>query len=101
MDKRKNVEIMNNNEADSMVHSNNSKYREQFTQMSINASQEVVNSMRNNFADYKVIDSDKSLSAVDKAIAKRKLLAWDIGIGTGSIGSFLGLAWLAKKIFVA
>ena len=77
------------------------KYRDQITGLSVEAGRGVISALKENVADYKAIDAAKELSPVDKAIGKRKLLAWDIGLGTGTLGLSLGVAWLAKKVFAA
>ena len=55
--------------------------------------------MKSNAADYGKIDQDPDLSAVDKAVGKRKILALDILLGGVTITGSLGLLWLARKIF--
>lgn len=79
----------------------NERYREEFTGMTIDAGRCVVNTMKENVSDYKMIDNDPNISSVEKAIGKRKLMLCDLGLGTGMIGGFMGLAWLAKKLFAA
>ena len=77
------------------------KYREQFTDMALDVGREAIKSIKDGASDYKAISEDKNLSPIDKALGKRKVLAADIGIGIGATGGILGLAWLAKKVFVA
>lgn len=48
-----------------------------------------------------MINEDKNLSPVDKALGKRKVLAADIGLAMLGVGGALGLVWLAKKVFAA
>ena len=52
-------------------------------------------------AQMPVIDEDQSMSSVDKALNKRKVLATDVCIGLGAVGGTLGLIWLGKKVFTA
>ncbi len=77
------------------------KYRDQFTGLILDTGRGVIGSIKENTNDYEAINEDKSLSSVDKALGKRKILAADIGLGTLGTGSMLGLAWLVKKVFVA
>lgn len=80
-------------------HTMDEKYRDQFTLLTINLLSDIFHSVKENAGDYKSISNDENLPSVDKALGKRKVLAADIGIGIGSAGGFLGLTWLAKKIF--
>ena len=77
------------------------KYRDQFTGLALDTGRGVISTIKNNAGDYKVISEDKNLSAVDKALGKRKVLAADIGLAVLGSGSTLGLVWLAKKVFAA
>ena len=79
----------------------NEKYRDQFTGLILDTGRGVIGSIKENTNDYEAINEDKSLSSVDKALGKRKILAADIGLGTLGTGSMLGLAWIVKKIFAA
>lgn len=73
----------------------------QFTDIAFAFGHGAINSIRVNASDYKAIDEDEGLSSVDKAVGKRKLLLWDVGIGSVTISSVLGLIWIAKKIIAA
>ena len=77
------------------------KYREQFTGLALDTGRGIINSIKENAGDYKMISEDKNMSPVDKALGKRKVLAADIGLGALGNGSVLGLVWLAKKVFAA
>ena len=77
------------------------KYRDQFIGLALNTSWTVINTIKENAGDYNAIREDKSLSPVDKALGKRKLLAADIGLAMLGGGSTLGLVWLANKVFAA
>lgn len=77
------------------------KYREQFTGLAMETGRGIISSIKENAGDYKMISEDKSLSSVDKALGKRKVLAADIGLSALGTGSILGLVWLAKKVFAA
>ena len=59
----------------------------------------IVNSIQKNADDYRRIEDDDSLSSVDKALAKRKLLASDIGISIGAELVTIVLTWFAKYLF--
>ena len=48
-----------------------------------------------------MINEDKNLSSVDKALGKRKVLAADIGLAMFGGSGTLWLVWLAKKVFAA
>ena len=77
------------------------KHRDQFTSLAMDAGRDVISSIKENAVDYEIISEDKSLSSVDRALGKRKILAADIGLGTLGICSVLGLAFIAKKAFSA
>ena len=77
------------------------KYRDQFTEIVLDAGRGFINSIRENLGDYKTISEDRNMSPVEKALGKRKLLETDIKLGTIGTGSLLGLIWFAKKVFVA
>ncbi len=77
------------------------KYRDQFTGMALETGRNALNTIRENAGDYKAISEDKSMSPVDKALGKRKVMAADVGLGIGITGGVLGLVWLAKKVFAA
>lgn len=77
------------------------KYRDQFTGLALDTGRGVINAIKENAGDYKVISEDKNLSPVDKALGKRKVLAADIGLSMLGGGGTLGLVWLAKKVFAA
>lgn len=73
----------------------------QFTDIALAFGHGAINSIRENASDYKAINEDEELSPVDKAVGKRKILLWDVGIGTVTISSVLGLIWIAKKVITA
>lgn len=75
------------------------KYRDQFTDMTLDTGRYALHVLKENSGDYKVIGEDQSLSSVEKAMGKRKVLAADVGIGLGAAGGTLGLIWLGKQIF--
>ena len=72
-----------------------------YVTLAMDAGRDVISSIKENAVDYEIISEDKSLSSVDRALGKRKILAADIGLGTLGIGSVLGLAFIAKKAFSA
>ncbi len=73
----------------------------QFVDLSLAFGHGALNSIKENASDYKAIDDDESLSTVEKAVGKRKILFWDIGIGSATISGILGLIWIAKKVIAA
>ena len=77
------------------------KYLGQFTQNTLDMGRGFISCINNNICDYKAIAEDETMSTVEKAIAKRKVVAIDIGLGTLGTGSVLGMMWIAKKVFVA
>lgn len=77
------------------------KYRDQFTEIVLDAGRGAINSIQENSGDYKTISEDKNMTSAEKALEKRKLLAADIGLGALEAGSLLGLIWFAKKVFAA
>lgn len=77
------------------------KYRDQFADMTLDTGRYTLHILKENSGDYKVIGEDQSLSSVEKAMGKRKVLAADIGIGLGAAGGTLGLLWLGKQVFKA
>lgn len=79
--------------------STNEKCNQQFTEMALSVGHTVVNSMKANIIDYRTINEDPSLSSIDKALAKRKILACDIGITLGTVGGCVSIVWLTRKIF--
>ncbi len=78
-----------------------SKCFEQFTDMALDTGRFALHIINENSSDYKMIDEDQSMSSVDKALNKRKVLATDVCIGLGAVGGTLGLIWLGKKVFTA
>ena len=79
----------------------NEKYRDQFTGLALDTGRGVISTIIENEGDYKVINEDKNLSSVDKALGKRKVLAADIGLAMFGGSGTLWLVWLAKKVFAA
>lgn len=79
----------------------NTNRMNRFTDIALAFGHGAINSIRENASDYKAIDEDEELSPVDKAVGKRKLLLWDVGIGSATISSVLGLIWIAKKVIAA
>ena len=79
----------------------NLNHMKQFTDIAFAFGHGAINSIRENASDYKAINEDESLSPVDKAVGKRKILLWDVGIGTVTISSVLGLIWIAKKVIAS
>ena len=75
------------------------KYRDQFTDMTLDTGRYALHVLKENTGDYKVIGEDQSLSSVERAMGKRKVLAADVGIGLGAAGGTLGLIWLGKQVF--
>ena len=77
------------------------KHRDQFMDMTLDTGRYALNVLKENSGDYKVIGDDQSLSSVDRAMGKRKVLAADVCIGLGAVGGTLGLLWLGKQVFKA
>ena len=77
------------------------KYRDQFTDMTLDTGRYALHVLKENSGDYKAIGDDPRLSSVEKAMGKRKVLAADVGIGLGAAGGTLGLIWLGKQVFKA
>lgn len=76
-----------------------SRQSDPLSEMTLDAGRGIFDTMKSNAADYGKIDQDPDLSAVDKAVGKRKILALDILLGGVTITGSLGLLWLARKIF--
>lgn len=79
----------------------NAKYQDQVTDLAFTAGRGIISTLKDNTGDYKAINEDKTLTSAEKAIEKRKILLMDIGIGTITLSSVLGVAWLAQKVFAA
>ena len=77
------------------------KYSGQFLDITMDAGRHALHMIKENAGDYKEIGQDKTMTPVDKALGKRKVLAADIGIGLGTGGGILGLIWLGKKVFTS
>lgn len=77
----------------------NARYHDQFNDMTLDTGRYALHVIKENSGDYKIISEDQSLSSVDRAMGKRKVLAADVGIGLGAVGGTLGLIWLGKKVF--
>ena len=75
----------------------NSKYQDQVTDMAFIAGRGIISNLKDNAGDYKAINEDKALTSAKKAIAKRKILLMDIGIGTITLSSVLGVACACKR----
>ena len=96
-------EILNSSNASDSLNANitthNPKNKEQFTALTFDFISGVFCSLKSNINDYDAIMADDNLSAFEKAIAKRKLLAVDIGIGAGTIAGGVIIVHVLGKIF--
>ena len=84
--------------SESDIASNNSKSKEQLTDLTLDFVGTIFSALKSNADDYESIMADDQLSAYDKAIAKRKLLVRDICTGAITIVGGVATICIVKKI---
>lgn len=70
----------------------------QFTRIALDMNRTIISRVIDNGGDYKKIDEDNKLSPTEKALAKRVVLAADVGIGLLGCLATLVLVYGSNKV---